>query len=202
MIEFSGITFEGPPLSDMAALRSLPEDYQSVLLHKNGVVAFHGGFHLRGICETPQWHSLAEVWSGKHALHMLFPAMKKSDIPFGQDCLGDQFLLRDRIVWKLCGESGEAESMNLGLSDFLRCAAANPVGFLHLEPLVQFQLEGGDLKPGELLSAYPPFITVESGKGVSLAALPTLERISFLAHFARQIADVPDGGSIEIRPVD
>ena len=74
----------------------------------------------------------------------------------------------------------------------------DPVEFLLLQPLLQYQDEGGTLKPGELLSVYPPFCTEESANGVSIEATPMLDRIRFLADFAMQIADVPNGGKVEI----
>jgi hypothetical protein len=49
-----------------------------------------------------------------------------------------------------------------------------------MHPLLQYQREGGTLKPGHLLSAYPPFCTKESGNAVKLAAISTLERRRFL----------------------
>jgi hypothetical protein len=65
---------------------------------------------------------------------------------------------------------------------------SDPIEYLSLQPLFQFQNEGGSLQPGQLLSVYPPFCTKESANGVSLKAIPTLERITFLADFAGQIS--------------
>ena len=54
------------------------------------------------------------------------------------------------------------------------------------------------MKVGELLSIYPPFCTKESADGVSIRAIPALERISFLIDFSTQIKGVPDNGKIRI----
>ena len=133
----------------------------------------------------------------------MFPAIRPDDICFGQDCVGDQYFLRARFlrdpaVYRLFGESGEIENLKLNFDDFLRKAAESPVEFLGLQPLLQFEAEGGRLLPDQLLSAYPPFVFKESGPGVSLRAIPKLERIGFLACLAGQLADVPDGGSVRI----
>src|SRR6266446_5473413 len=40
------------------------------------------------------------------ALHRLFPALNPFDLPFGQDCTGDRFILRDGVVHRLSGEAG------------------------------------------------------------------------------------------------
>ncbi len=55
--QFPDITFEGPLISDQNFLNALPEDLKSILKIKNGFIAFAGGFHMRGICEEPSWHS-------------------------------------------------------------------------------------------------------------------------------------------------
>jgi hypothetical protein len=72
----------------------------------------------------------------------------------------------------------------------------NPVEFLRLNPLLQFESEGGRLVPGELLAAYPPFFAQQSGEGVNLRAVSAGERRRFLADIANQIRDVPDGSTI------
>ena len=114
-------------------------------------------------------------------------------MPFAEDCLGDQFLLRNSEVWHLAAETGELESLRIGLKEFFDAVASDPVEFLSLHPLMQFQDEGGILDPGQLLAAYPPFCTTESANGVVLRAIPTSERRQFLANLAAQLRGMPDG---------
>ncbi len=106
--------------------------------------------------------------------------------------------MREESVWKLSGETGEIDDLHLTLSRFLDLAFDDPVDFLGLQPLIQFEQEGGSLLPGELLSVYPPFVFEESKNGVSLAKAPVLERILFLADLARQIARVQNGEQVKI----
>jgi hypothetical protein len=87
----------------------------------------------------------------------------------------------------------------MDLESFLRRALEAPLEFLGLHPLFRFQNDGGTLQPGELLSVYPPFCTKESAQGVSLRAIPALERISFLVDFAKQIAYLPEGTKIRMK---
>jgi hypothetical protein len=101
--------------------------------------------------------------------------------------------LRESVVYRLSGESGDAESLRCSWEQFFERLTANPFEFLQLHPLARFQRDGGRLGPGQLLSAYPPFVCEESRNGVSLSAVAATERISFLADFARQFARVADG---------
>lgn len=183
-------TYIGAEITDEEILDGIPEDYRRLLSQTNGFILFAGGLHLRGAVWSPEWHSLRKVWLGDSALHKLFPAISESDVPFAQDCLGDQFVLRAGVVHKLDAEIGEVESMGMKLESFLNHARENPVEFLSLQPLLQFMSEGGELRPGQLLSVYPPFVTKESADGVSLRAVSMFDRIGFLADFARQIAGI------------
>ncbi len=194
----TGVTFRGPEITGSPLLDRLPEGYADVLRQLNGFIAFGGGLHVRGVCEAPAWHSLEAAWLGEHALHYLFPVLRATDVPFGEDCVGDQFILRDGEVHRLSAESGELKTLGLGFVEFIEQAAARPVHFLMLRPLLNFQGEGNRLQPGELLGVYPPFVTAESAQQVSLRAVPAHERIAFLADFARQFAGVADGESVQV----
>ncbi len=192
----------GSEITDPEMLNQVPEDYRRLLQQVNGSILFDGGLHIRGAVLSPEWHSLRKVWFGDFALYKLFPAIENTDVPFAQDCLGDQFLLRKNVVHKLDAESGEIESLRMDLETFLSRSQENPVEFLSLQPLLQFLREGGEMKPGQLLSVYPPYITKESANGVSLRAILMFDRIGFLANFARQIAGIPDGAKLENKVVN
>lgn len=180
-------SFIGPPAQDHIIMTRLPREYASLLRLINGYVVYGGGLHVRGVCNSPAWHSLERAWNGDDSLQALYASVKPNDIPFGQDCLGDQFLIRSGSVWRLNGETGETENLELDWRAFLSAASADPTGFLSLQPLEQFQREGRELQPGELLSVYPPFCTKESAAGASLNAVPAQDRIRFLAGFAARI---------------
>jgi hypothetical protein len=197
-MDISGVTFRGPKLIEAPILSELPSEYSDTLRKINGFVALEGGFHLRGACDVPAWHSLVAAWRTDQALHRLFPALLDSDIPFAQDCMGDQFVLRDSVVHRLAAESGTVESMGLSWRQFFTSLLADPLEFLQLHPLVQFEREGGRLQPGQLLSAYPPFVTAESGSSVALSAVSANERIRFLSDFSRYLGSITKGQQLRI----
>jgi hypothetical protein len=58
---------------------------------------------------------------------------------------------------------------------------------LDLHPLRSFRAGGGVLRPGRLLSVYPPFATAEAAGGVSLRPVDAGDRLAFLARFARLV---------------
>ena len=190
-------SYLGPPIDDLALLVRLPDDLVRVLQARNGFVAAEGGLHVRGACINPDWHSLRSAWEGEFALHTLYPALKKEDVPFAEDCFDDQFLIRDGLIVHLNGETGELEETPQTWSEFLSFVEDDPTSFLQLSYLRSFLDTGGALKPGELLSVYPPFVFVQS-TDPSLRPCPALELRSFLADFAKQISQVPDGQKVRI----
>lgn len=189
----------GPPIDDPQILELVPGALRESLLRCNGYVAYHGGLHLRGACLAPDWHSLRHWWLGPCALHKLFQVLRPDDIPFAEDALGDQYVLRGEVVHRLDAECGRLESKDVDLAEFDRRVREDHVDYLSLQPLQEFRAEGGTLNPGELLSVLPPFVIKPSERVVSYKAMRTEHRMRFLAEFSRQIADVPDGGVVEFR---
>lgn len=189
-MNLDGVTYRGPMPPDGALLRSLPRDLVSTLRECNGFIAFGGGLHLRGACPEPEWHSLATVWTGEFALHRLFPNVSPEDIPFAQDCLADQLLLRAGSVCKLQSETGQCSTLGMSLKEFLQEVQRKPVEMLGLQPLLRFTRDGGLLAPGQVLHAYPPFCTKEASRGVSLKAVPALQAIAYLADLSKQLGSL------------
>ncbi len=197
-----GIIYTGGELTDLVTLARLPVYLQTFLRAQNGVVAYFGGLHLRGCVAAPGWHSLAAVWQGERALWRTYAELKKSDIPFGQDCVGNQFLLRGDAVWFLDTETGELADLDVDFKHFLFGAEKFPLDALGMEPLRAFQQAGGVLQPGQLLSLYPP-LCIASNRAAAPAAkaVPVARRLDWLADFYRQIKDLPDGQAVKLAPL-
>ena len=189
-MDIPGITWRGESIDDIELLPDLPRNLVEILSEVNGFVLHEGALHVRGASLKPEWHSLRAAWRGPNSFCTLYPSVKSTDVPFAQDQLGDQFLLRDGRVFRLLAETGDIESLARSLEDFFSLVASGIEGFLNV---------GLDhkMQPGQLLHAYPPFC-LDSGKTASLKPVPASEVILFHAEFARQIHDIPDGGQIVI----
>ncbi|MCR9248585.1 MAG: SMI1/KNR4 family protein [bacterium] len=199
-IYWNETTYQGPPIDDPEILAASPPELQAVLTRLNGACLFRGGLHLRGAVLAPEWHSLRYAWESEHAFHRLYPEIAETDVPFGQDSVGDQFLLRDGEVWRMLAEDGDLEPLGVGLEQFLANVNADPLDYLVMHPLVRYDDEGGRMQPGQLLVAFPPFIAAESAEGqAALQAVSALDAIRFHADLAQQLRDVPDGGRFELQ---
>ena len=194
-MNISGITWRGESIDDVELLRELPPSLVRILSDTNGFILHEGALHVRGASLTPEWHSLRAAWRGPSAFHTLYESVHATDIPFAQDQVGDQFLLRDGRVIRLSGETGEVEALADSLEDFHSRVSQDIAGFLNVGLRHTMQ-------PGQLLLAYPPFVFRESGAGASLKPVRAGEVILFHADLARQLRDVPDGGQVELKWTD
>jgi hypothetical protein len=189
------VTATGPRIDDPDILSATPEDLSSLLRDANGFILYHGGLHVRGAVISPAWHSLRHAIEGPEAFHRLYDAVLPTDIPFAQDCFGDQFLLRDGAVFRLEAETGEIEETSANLGNFFSSVSNDAFEFLSFDADLR-------LEPGQLMHAYPPFCVERPESGYSLKAVPALELIQFHADFAKQISNVPESGQVQVRIVD
>jgi hypothetical protein len=190
-----GITWEGGKIDDEDILPELPANLVRLLRNKNGFILHNGALHVRGACLMPEWHSLRAAWRGAMAFQQLYDSVLPSDIPFAQDQVGDQFLIRESIVFRLPAETGEIECLAESLEVFF-CRVNSDI-----ESFLNIGLKH-TMKPGQLLHAAPPFCIRQSSGGASLRPLPASEVILVHAKFAREIREIPDGGQIEIDVTD
>lgn len=193
------VTWAGPPIDDQQTLRKLPSDLAELLKSVNGFIQFGGAFHLRGVCQTPEWHSLLHAWESTDAFYRHYRTVNKSDVPFAQSALGDQYFIRDNIVRRLDTECDEIESLDMDFKTFLEEVQSDAIAVLNLEPLEEFWGQGGALEPGQLLSVIPPFILAQPDTKYSYRAISALDRLGFLADFAKQIRDLPDGATVSFK---
>jgi hypothetical protein len=201
-LELTSVTWTGGSVDDPEVLEVLPESLGAVLAQVNGFILYGGALHVRGAVRVPWWHSLDAAWRGASCIASLYRTVQPSDIPFAQDCVGDQFLLRSDEVVQLFAESGEVEGRGVGLLEFLRAACRDPVQVLSPAPLERFLRDTGPLEPGRVLVAYPPLCTRESKQGVQLRAVPADDALRFHADFASQIGGLEDGKRIKITVLD
>ena len=167
----------GPEMDDFDTFSKLPDDYQQILREKNGYIRFSGALHIRGCCNSPLWHSLQNCWTGELSLARFYPAIQDEDIPFAQNALGDQFILRNNIVHYMYGETGGLLCLNMEINEFLMKVEDDPLNYLNCWEIEMFLANGNQLKPGELLHAYPPLCTDQAANGISLTAVPMEQQI-------------------------
>lgn len=193
------LTYKGPKIDDREIFSLLPDYLVSLYKQMNGFIIYKGGFHLFGACLTPEWHSIRLLWNGENAAYKHYALITEKDIPFAEDCLGFQFFLRNENVIYLNCETGDVHDLNMDFGQFLEGVSNNPITHLAMEPLQQFMSEGGECKPGELISEYPFFCTDEYYNQLYLSKVPSLEKRSFLTVLYAQMSNLRDGDKFDVR---
>ena len=201
-LDLPHLIYTGPALDDSEILERLPPALATALRSRNGCIGFLGGLHVRGACRAPDWHSLRHAWDGPDALHALFPEVRVSDVPFAEDAFGDQFLLREGRVVRLSGELGEVTEVADSLDAFLADLLTDAERVLDYQPLLSFRRAGGELRPGQLLAAHPPFVLAAEGAERQLGAVDAVERRRFLADLASRLHGLPDGAEVRMKVGD
>ena len=188
----SNITYFGDKIDDFDLFENLPDYLKEFYSITNGFVAFNGGLHIRGCVKSPSWHSLREYWIGDTKLTSLFSSIERDDIPFAQDCFGDQYVIRDNRIWRVSAETDEIENLEISFNDFLNAVDNNPIEFLNIE-----NIEPNTLKPGQIFNVFPPFC-VESSE-YSFKPVTIEEQIKYLSDFSKQIEKISDGKDIILK---
>jgi len=189
--QLQNITYSGQKIDDFDTFDILPDYLKDFYSHQNGLIAYHGGLHIRGCVLIPKWHSLGYLWLGELKISDLFDCITPNDIPIAQDCFGDQYLIRDNQIIRLLAETGDLELLGMDFNDFIKQVGANPIETLNVENVDRF-----DLHPGQLLSVIPPFC-IKSDSERLIKPIDSEERLRFLSYLSGQIRNLPDGSAIE-----
>lgn len=193
------ITYIGAPVSDSATFKLLPFEMQAFMLQNNGLIAYFGGIHFRGCCQEPAWHSIKEAWQGEQAFWRIYKKVRQSDLPFAQDAVGNQFLLRHNQVWFLDTETGAMQNLNVDFSRFVEAVQRFPGEALDLRAVGTFMQAGAALAPGELLAVYPPQCIQTNGEELNLTRMPVATRLDSLANLHKQVIKLKPGQQIRLR---
>ena len=129
-MELPGLTYRGAALDDIDILDRLPMDLQQLLAQRNGFVAFRGGLHVRGACKEPLWHSLRAAMEGPESFAERYRVVKAGDVPFAQTVFGDQFILRDKGVFRLDAYADTLEPLADDLTSFFFKVQEDPIAML------------------------------------------------------------------------
>lgn len=172
-------------------MQEIPTEYKRYLESGQPLWLYHGNLQIRGLSVEPRWNNLHRYWLGERAFHKAYNSLLETDIPFAQDCFGDQFILRKEIVFKLQCESDDYEKTGLSFSQWLNWIGENPDERLNVDTSVA-------ISPGNLLMAFPPFCFKEASSA-SIKEISMDEVHAFHAEIASKIRNLGDGEKIELR---
>ena len=197
LMKLPNSTFRNEIIEDRDTFDVLPNELKEFYLKCNGLVALNCGIQFRGCVNQPKWLSLHEIWKGKLSLYDVYESVESNDIPIAQDAFGDQYLYRVGQIFQLNSESGDLENLNCTLSQFLKNIETDAVGYLALQQIYKLKEMGIELKNGEMMNVFPPFI-LNSESERSFKPIPAVEQINYLQNLYVQTKDLNEGESIRL----
>jgi hypothetical protein len=180
-----------------SAYHALVPGLDELLSWQNGFYAYRRGLHLFGSCVAPQFHSL-EAWNAPDGWVGDYGDLARGLFFFAEDSFGDQFAWDGEKVVRFLAETGKREEFSQGLGDCLQRIAKNPDEELGLGVLRDWIARKGAVQEGAHLFPRTPLVTRGSLDPSEVVVIDPFENMRFKASLARQIADVPDGGRIEL----
>ncbi len=169
---------------------TLPSELECYYNRKCPLYLFNGNLQIRGTSENPEWNNIFRYWIGEKAFYKRYISIAKADVLFGQDAYGDQYFIRNSIIYKLFCETDEIYCFEQPFHAWLETVYQDPEKYLSINP-------ENLINPGKLLLAYPPFCMKES-KNCKIKEIALDEVIEFHAELAGKIRNLKNGEKIEI----
>lgn len=168
-----------------------------ILTWQNGFYAYRRGLHLFGSCEEPRFHSL-EAWNDPRGWVGEYGDLANGLFFFAEDTFGDQFGWDGSKVVRLLAETAQREDVAVDAGDLLARIVRNPEEELGLRVLDDWVAVHGPVPEGVHLFPRTPPVMGGSLDPSEIVSIDPFENMRFKGHLATQIADVPDGGRIEL----
>jgi hypothetical protein len=168
-----------------------------LLTAKNGFYAFESALHvLPASCPTAPMD--LERWNDTTLWKGLYGDLTRDFVFFAEDVLGGQFGIRHEQIHRFAPETGETEQFANNLEEWAN-KILDDYEYETGHPIAKkWQELHGPLNPGTRLFPRTPFVLGGEYSVDNLFALPAPEGMRYLADIYSQIADLPDGTSVEI----
>lgn len=118
---------------------------------------------------------------------------------FAEDVFGEQFALSGGKVWRFNPESGEREAIAHSLDEWAGKILANYSLETGYQLAHEWQQEKGQLVEGHRLIPKVPFIMGGKYETDNLFALDAVKGMRYRADIWKQIKDLPDGATVQLK---
>jgi hypothetical protein len=189
------------PLELLELAGPLAGEFADFLSRKNGFYAFESALHVMAAQACADEIGLAD-WNSEQLWIHEYGDLARGLLFFAEDVFGCQFCLKPDGVYQFDCETARLEKLadDLdGWADAILCDCSYLTGY----PLAhQWQEVNGPLAVGDRLVPKKPFFGGGQFTIDNLAALGAAPAMRMRGCIARQIKDIPDGTTIELRVVD
>ena len=206
---------------------SVTDQLIQLLQQRNGFYAFEGALHvLPSNCVTSDvsidadarqlqtgrvllskddqgrligWPMDLERWNMDVLWRSEFEAAANGLLFFAEDAFGEQFALSNGKVWRFNPESAAREEIARDLEEWAEKILADYSFETGYQQAHDWQQQNGQLMEGQRLIPKIPFIMGGKYEADNLFALDAVKGMRYRADIWKQIRDLPDGTSIQLK---
>jgi hypothetical protein len=149
----------------------------------------------------PEWYGL-EQWNSADLWRFEYDDMAYGHLFFAEDVFGGQFSVFEGQVCVFDPETGSSTGLCNSIEDWAAMILEDYRALTGWPLARDWQRESGLLPVGKRLLPVVPFVFGGEFTVSNLHPVDSVEAMRFRGHVARQIRDLPDGQTVQIRVVD
>jgi hypothetical protein len=179
----------------------VPPELATLLVERNGFFAFESALLVlpdstSAVVPTlDEWND-ARTWKSEYDSDMV-----DGHVFFAMDAFGGQFALNNGRVHAFDIETGASTPVADDVSDWARLVLEDYDYLTGHSPAHEWQARHGGLPPRQRLFPTRPFVMGGDYSVENLVAFDMVKGLQGRGQLARQLRDVPDGASVELRLV-
>lgn len=176
-------------------------DWSDLLSARNGWLAFDGALHLLPVGVPASGHSV-EAWNAPALWREAYGDLITDHVFFAEDLFGEQFCFHDNQICQFNPETADTEPIADTLSDWAAIILSDPEVLTGLPLAREWAKQHVPVTADQRLVPKMPFVLNGAYELDNLYASDPVPVMRFRGDLARQLKDVPDGTSIQIRVTD
>lgn len=176
------------------------DELVELLQERNGFYAFERALHvLPSNCVNSEVDMDLERWNMDELWRSAYHTAADGLLFFAEDVFGEQFALSGGEVWRFNPESAAREAIAGNLEEWAQRILADYSFETGYQPAHEWQQKNGPLMEGQRLIPKMPFIMGGKYEADNLFALDAVKGMRYRADIWKQIRDLPDAASIQLK---
>jgi hypothetical protein len=191
----------GDPVPDFALGRTqLHVELAKLLSTRNGFVAFESALHVFPVDPAAGETTLAQ-WNSPGLWRDHYDDLGADVLFFAEDAFGGQFAIRNDAIEAFDPETGDFTSLAVSIEGWAAAILADPRVLTGYPLAHQWQTQHGRLTAKQRLLPKQPFVLGGEFGLANLYAMDAAKGMCLRGDIARQIKDLPDGATVQLRIV-
>ena len=176
-------------------------DLLTMLRKRNGFYALESALHIfpshsnEKIIGLDKWNSTT-LWRKEYG------ELVDNCLFFAEDVFGDQFCIKDNIIYTFNPETGILDYLADNIEDWAKAIVNDYDALTGYSLAHQWQEHYGQLPENKRLLPKIPFVAGGQFSLDNLYLGDSVEGMKYRAHIANQIKDLPDGAQIQFKIID